>query len=150
MIFWILAGVGAYAVWYRMSPGMMHEGKDLTDVERRNYDSSMLLDAYRGFGQLTWGSPNDDENMFKKNVLRDMPAIKSDYAKRWTGEEWLLYGKYYGDAKTKVVKKQQFSGPSDEVKTPLVSALSGWYGKATAGNTTPYITRIVPPGSVPL
>jgi hypothetical protein len=144
MIIFLLGGLGLYAIYYKMS-GKQKEKRVLTDVERRSNDTSMLLDVYRGLGQVLTNTGNDDEAMKKYNQVMSQRSVKDAYVLKHDLTSALLTGQISGQ--TKILKRQQFQGPS-EFTTPLTSSLSGWYEKAVH-QRDPYVTRIIPASGLP-
>jgi hypothetical protein len=144
MLIFLLSGIGIYALYYKLS-GKAKSQRILTDVERRSNDTSMLLDVYRGLGQVLTNTGNDDEVMEKYNKVMCQRGVKDAYVLKHDLTADLLTGQTKGQ--TKILKRQQFQGPA-EFTTPLVSALSGWYEKATH-DRDPYVTRIIPASGLP-
>lgn len=149
MAFWLAIGAGAYLVYFYKISGNATQARSLNQVERRNYDSGMLYDVFMGLGQILEGQGSDDENMGKKVETLSFNQVQNWYTRKHDMQGKLLHGQYTGEPIRQITKRQQFSGPSDEVQLPLMCALSGWYDRSTATNRVPYVTRIVPAGAVP-
>jgi len=148
MIFWAVAGFAAYSMW--LTSQQNQQGVKIKGTARRNVQQQpMLLDVFRSLGRVLSMQGYEEQELQKFHPdYFSMPQLKEKFVQKFDGSPKLLEGVYL-QGRTDILKRQQFKGPSDEISQPQGMMLSPWYNAATVGRR-PYVTRVVPPGTVPL
>lgn len=142
----VLLGIGATVVLFN---GLTKNKKIYQDIKndlRRNYDEPLSIECWRGYGQYFHNSGNPAELRYRRNKAMSLDEIKKNYTTKQQSNSYLLNGVngFNGwNFNTPLVRRQQFSGPSDEIHYPFAEMGSNWYRKYMR-SYKPRVTRIIP------
>ncbi len=137
------AGIGAILGYYFIEKGkktLPSEKTQMTINYRRNWDEPMGIEVWRAAGQYLHNSGHPDELRLRRNFPQSLAQIRQGYTRKQEGNKYLINGHYINTA---LIRRQQFSGPSNEIHYPIQEMGSGWYAKSVK-TKKPYISRIVP------
>ena len=139
----LFALFGGVILW-KLNKGNTHISmKTLVGNERRNWDEPISIEAWRAAGQYLHNSGHPDEIRHRVNVPMSLKEVRHHQTRKLEGNRWLLNSHYFNTSG--ITKRQQFSGPSDEIHWPLLEMGSDWYNKSVSvSGHKPYLTRIIP------
>jgi hypothetical protein len=126
-------------VAYKINEPNFIDVPEMNEQRRRNSDEPLLIDAWKGFGQILPKSGDPEQNYGLKSEEYDIGQLQDKYFDASLVNGKLLEGYHLNP--TINWKNAMFKGPSDEVRWPTFNMASDWYNQIP--KPTPY-TRAYP------
>jgi len=103
--------------------------KEVNVQQRRSMDNSMLIDAWKSYGQIIPGSGHPEELFGLKQKGLSLMEVMSQYiSANLIGNKSVLENQNYN---RDIDRRQHQSGPSEAVTWPTMQMGSAWFEEAT-------------------
>lgn len=140
----ISISIGALIYWNLFFKNRSVMVSTIPEADRRIADEGIFLDVEKAHGKMYASTSNPEEYMRGHTTRKDakgMSDVKEEFLRRQ--EQTTSFVKSYAFNQGNVMKRQQFSGPSNEIDYPRAQLGSNWYTKAAKGGPA-YYSRIIP------
>jgi len=124
----------AALIFYKLNEEHYYDPKFDEEARRRDSGEPMLIDAWKGFGQILPKSGDPEQNYGLKSETLTIGQLQDKYYDASKVNTKLL-NEYYLNPNINW-KYSMFKGPSDEVRWPTLVMGSAWYHKLP--KPTPY------------